>query len=358
MVAPPRPETVELTVDDFDYALPSRLVAQRPTTPRDAGRLMVLGRFTGGVRHTSVGDLPNELAPGDLLVANNSRVIPARLVGRKTETGGRVELLLLRQREDGCWLALAKPSRRLRRGAFLVVPPLVEGELPEIELSVVETGSDGQVVVAFAPPAPRRLGDYGSIPLPPYIAAPLNDPERYQTVYGSSVGSAAAPTAGLHFTPDLLANLEARGIGWAEVTLHVGLDTFRPMSVDRVRDHEIHREWCEVPDETARRVSQTRRRGGRVVAVGTTAARTLETLGAVWDPTAPAGLETMTELFVRPGYRWRVVDGLLTNFHLPRSTLLMMVSAFAGRQAVMRAYAAAVATEYRFFSFGDAMLIR
>ncbi len=358
MIASSRPNIVELSVDDFDYPLPPHLVAQTPVTPRDAGRLMVLGRFTGGIRHSRVRDLGSWLNPGDLLVANNSRVIPARLAARKAETGGRVEILLLRQREDGCWLALAKPSRRLRPGASLVVPPRVGGGLPDVELSVVDAASDGQLVIAFVPPVPTRLADYGGVPLPPYITAPLGDPERYQTVYGSSAGSAAAPTAGLHFTPDLIEDLRRSGIGWAEVTLHVGLDTFRPMSVDRVRDHRIHREWCSVPEETARRVALTRQRGGRVVAVGTTAARTLETLGADWHAATPTGLTTMTELFVLPGYRWRVVDALLTNFHLPRSTLLMMVSAFAGRQPVLRAYAAAVAAGYRFFSFGDAMLIR
>ncbi len=346
-----------LRVDDFDYDLPEELIAQRPLARRDQSRLLVLDRAIGELRHSVVADLPEWLDQGDLLVANNSRVFPARLSATRIPTGGRVELLLLRPEGGGRWSSLAKPSRRLRPGGRLLVEPR-QGSGTPLELEVVAIGDDGVVSLSIGTDGAGDLAAYGETPLPPYIRTSLGDPERYQPVYASSIGSAAAPTAGLHFTPGLLERLREKGIGWAEVTLHVGLDTFRPVHVERVTEHRIHREWFEVPEETAAAVADARRRGGRVVAVGTTAARTLETLAGHWDERRPAGTSGMTDLFIIPGYRWRLVDVLLTNFHLPRSTLLMMVSSFAGRSTLRDAYAAAIAEQYRFFSFGDAMLIR
>lgn len=348
----------QLRVEQFSYDLPPELIAQTPLPRRDASRLMILERETGTVRHRAMVDLPTWLRPGDLLVANNSRVFPGRLVARKEESGGRVEVLLVRPGDDGTWEALAKPTRRLRAGTRLLVGDGNDGGvLPPAAMAVEEVLEDGRVRLSVPSTILERLDRYGEMPLPPYIRTDLADAERYQTVYGSAVGSAAAPTAGLHMTEGLLARLRERGVGWAEVTLHVGLDTFRPVSVERVAEHRIHREWCEVPDKTALAVAATRRCGGRIVALGTTSARTLETLAARWDETAPTGFAGSTELFIVPGYGWRLVDALLTNFHLPRSTLLMMLASFAGQGPLRRAYEAAIAERYRFFSFGDAMLV-
>ncbi|CAA9542904.1 MAG: S-adenosylmethionine:tRNA ribosyltransferase-isomerase [uncultured Thermomicrobiales bacterium] len=348
-----------LRVDDFAYDLPEELIAQAPLARRDASRLLVLDRPSGGLEHATVADLPDLLDPGDLLVANNSRVIPARLAARKRDTGGRVELLLLRDEGEGVWTALAKPARRLAAGTALVVEPRAGASAPPLGVEVLECGDGGQVRVAVDATGPEPLAPYGTAPLPPYVRSALAEPERYQTVYAAEAGSAAAPTAGLHFGHDLLDALRRRGVGWAEVTLHVGLDTFRPVTTELVADHPIHREWCEVPASTARAVLATRGAGRRVIAVGTTAVRTLETLASDGLETAAvSGMKMETGLFILPGYRWKLVDAMITNFHLPRSTLLMMVSAFAGREAVRRAYAVAIEERYRFFSFGDAMLIR
>jgi len=343
-------------VADFDYDLPAELIAQTPLPDRDGSRLLVVERATGRFTHAAMRGIGEWLEVGDLLVANNSRVLPARLVGRKCDTGGRVELLLLRPLDRTRWSALAKAARRLRAGSRLRIPALSGAAMPALEVEITAVGGDGLVELRFLEDDPR-LDDYGVAPLPPYIRERLTDPERYQTVYASVIGSAAAPTAGLHFTPRLVEDLRARGIGWAEVTLHVGLDTFRPVTVERVGEHRIHREWCTVPDETAHAIAAAREGGKRVVAVGTTAARTLETLGGDWDPAAPRRMTAMTDLFIVPGYRWRVVDAMLTNFHLPRSTLLMMVSSLAGVETIRRAYDEAIRHRYRFFSFGDAMLI-
>jgi S-adenosylmethionine:tRNA ribosyltransferase-isomerase len=347
----------EIRVADFEYELPPELIAQTPLPQRDASRLLVLDRQTGAIHHTFIRQLGNRVRVGDLLVANNSRVLPARIYAKRLETGGRVELLLLHPSPGGCWTALARNARRLRPGMELIASPRPESGAPEARITVEARAEEGQVIVRFEPDAAAHLENYGEVPLPPYIHARLNDSERYQTVYAARIGSAAAPTAGLHFTPELIGRLAEQGVGWVEVTLHVGLDTFRPVIVDRVADHRIHTEWCEVPDATARLISVTRKTGGRVVAVGTTSARTLETLGHVWDERDPKGFVGPTDLFITPGYQWRVVDALLTNFHLPRSTLLMMVSALAGWENIRRAYEVAVAERYRFFSFGDAMLI-
>lgn len=343
-------------ISDFDYELPRNLIAQTPLSRRDGSRLLVLEKATGAIHHSHFVNLGDWLTPGDLLVANNSRVIPARLRGVRIPTGGAVEVLLLRK-IDGAWSALAKPARRLSPGSRIEFPariPAIGAAIATVE----EVTGEGEIRLRFEGEADERLNAYGETPLPPYITQSLGDEDRYQTVYGSAPGSAAAPTAGLHFTEPFIEQLRIGGIHWAEVTLHVGLDTFRPVTVERIEDHHIHREWCEVSPETAHAVAACRRRGGRVVAVGTTAARTLETLGRTWSDEDPAGMAGMTDMFILPGHRWRLVDALLTNFHLPRSTLLMLVSALAGREAILRAYTEAIDHGYRFYSFGDAMLIQ
>ncbi len=340
-----------LRTDDFDYDLPPEFIAQEPVEPRDHARLLVLHRDTGRVQHARFYELGRFLRPGDLLVANQTRVIPARLWGRKVPTGGKVELLLLRAEASDTWQALVR-GRGLVPGRRVALAAGLEAEI------VADLGGPLRRVRFNRPLDPQALAQVGQVPLPPYIHRPVRDPERYQTVYAREPGSAAAPTAGLHFTPRLLAELQQQGIGWATVTLHVGLDTFAPVKEDDPRQHRMHTEWCRVPAETAARIQATRARGGRVVAVGTTAVRTLETAALHARPGAViAPWEGDTDLFILPGFRFRVVDALITNFHLPRSTLLMLVSAFAGREQVLRAYETAKAHGYRFFSFGDAMLI-
>jgi S-adenosylmethionine:tRNA ribosyltransferase-isomerase len=348
-------EQGDLLAADFDYDLPEELIAQHPIEPRDASRLLVLDRSSGAIAHRGIRDLPGLLRQGDLLVANNSRVLPARLHGSRAPTGGRVELLLLRNLGDDRWRALARPARKLGPGEQI---RLHAGDQPTNAVVTVDQGEgDGQVVVRIPPDVARNLPRYGEMPLPPYIRARLEDQERYQTTYASVAGSAAAPTAGLHITPALREALRERGIGWAEVTLHVGLDTFRPLQSERVRDHRIHTEWCTVPQVSAEAIAATRAAGGRVITVGTTAARVLETLGREWDDAHPMGLTTDTNIFIVPGHEWRLVDGLLTNFHLPKSSLMLLVSALGGRERILAAYTDAIRERYRFFSFGDAMLI-
>ena len=349
------PMFAELLVAGFDYDLPQELIAQTPLERRDASRMLVLERRSGRITHSTVDRLREWLAPGDLLVANNSRVIPARLRGRKVPSGGAVEVLLLRN-DGGSWRALARPAKRLVRGSRLAFSSH-EGAR-ETAFAVVEEKLDGgEIRLRFEAGADDRLAELGEAPLPPYITTPLADAERYQTVYAKTPGSAAAPTAGLHFTERLIEELRASGIEWAEVTLHVGLDTFRPVTVSRVEEHHIHREWCEVSGETAATIAACRDRGRKVVALGTTAARTLETLGRAWREGARRAFRGETDVFIVPGHDWELVDGMLTNFHLPRSTLLMMVSALAGRDTILRAYEEAIKDRYRFYSFGDAMLI-
>ncbi len=335
---------------DFDYHLPQSLIAQEPATPRDSARLMVLARDSGQITHAVFREVGRFLRPGDLLVANRTRVLPARLFARKAGTGGRVEILLLRREAPALWQALVR-GRGLTAGKRLTLPQGLEAEIVAV--------LDGPLRrIRFSRPLDDTLSRWGEVPLPPYIHRPLDDPERYQTVFAQEAGSAAAPTAGLHFTPQLLARLQRQGIGFTTVTLHVGLDTFAPVKEDDPRAHKIHTEWCEVSAEAARRINSTRARGGRIVAVGTTTVRTLETAarhaapGQVVSPWVGD-----TDLFILPGFQFRVVDALITNFHLPRSTLLMLVSAFAGRERILQAYEAAKAAGYRFFSFGDAMLI-
>ena len=350
-------QRAELRTGEFDFQLPPERIAQTPVEPRDSSRLLVIHRDTGQLEHRLFREIGDYLRPGDLLVANDSRVLPGRLWARRA-TGGRVELLLLRDLEDGWWEALARPAHRLRVDERLTLESLRagdEGDLRPETCLVGERTPSGGVRVRFGVPAEEVAARFGALPLPPYIHAPLADPERYQTVYSRVMGSAAAPTAGLHFTPSLLVALLAAGVRLAFVTLHVGLDTFRPVRAERIIEHVMHAEFVAVPDATAEAIREAKREGRRVIAVGTTAVRSLESWAANEQP--PAGWSGWTRLFIYPGYRFQVVGALITNFHLPRSTLLMLVSAFAGRDLIRRAYDEAIAQGYRFYSFGDTSLI-
>jgi S-adenosylmethionine:tRNA ribosyltransferase-isomerase len=335
-------------LSDFDYPLPPDRIAQHPLEPRDSSRLLVLHRENGVTEHRRFTDLLDYLRPGDLFVLNNSRVLPARVFGRKP-TGGAVELLFLRRISPGHWEALCSPGRRLPPGSVV----LVGEESPE-RIEIGERTEAGGRIVRFSNVEGEMevLERYGKMPLPPYIKAELEDPERYQTVYSREPGSAAAPTAGLHFTPGLMDRVKAKGVEFAEVTLHVGLDTFRPIKQESLDGHRMHAEVCEIGPEAAEKIN---RRKGRLFAVGTTSVRTLESM-AEEDGTVRAGRRE-TRLFITPGYRFRAVEAMVTNFHLPRSTLLVLVSAFAGRENILRAYREAIDREYRFYSFGDAMLL-
>lgn len=349
MTAGRRDDSVK--VAEFDYSLPEELIAQVPVEPRDSSRLLVMRRDSGDTEHTVFREIPRYLREGDLLVLNNTRVIRARLLGHK-ETGGSVEVFLLRRLEGDLWEVLVRPGKRLRPGARV---SFAGGELQAIVEDV--TGFGGRTVRLIA-----RNGDVrsaiertGHVPLPPYIHRGIEDPGRYQTVYASEEGSVAAPTAGLHFTTGLLDRVRSSGISTVFLTLHVGLGTFRPVQVEDVEEHEMHAEYYSIGDEATRAINETRSRGGRVVAVGTTAVRTLETAAGA-DGLVSAG-SGWTRMFIYPGYRFKVISGLVTNFHLPRSTLLMLVCAFGGTGNVLRAYAEAVRMRYRFYSFGDAMLV-
>jgi len=344
-----------LRVEQFDYDLPPELIAQVPLDDRDASRLLVVERSTSRVHHDAVRNLPALLRAGDLVVVNNTRVFAGRLRGRRA-TGGKVEFLLLR-REEGRWLALAKPAKRLDVGETVTLTAEDPVHVGRSTARVLTSLGEGLVEIALSDHVEAHLESVGAMPLPPYVRERLANHERYQTVYATELGSAAAPTAGLHMTQCLLEDLRGTGINVGYATLHVGLDTFRPVTVERVADHVIHREWCEIGPELAEQIVETRRHGGRVIAIGTTTARTLETFGAKGGDGLAGGWAGWTDIFITPGYRWTVVDGMLTNFHLPRSTLLMMVSAFAGSELVRTAYERAIAERYRFYSFGDAMLI-
>ena len=335
---------------DFWYDLPEELIAQTPLERRDGSRLMVLNRETGEIQHKHFYDVIDYLNPGDCLVMNDSRVLPARLMGHRP-TGGVVEVLLLRDLGNKCWECLCKPGRKMQVGNEVIFG---DGELTAV---VREVREDGNRVVEF-----RYEGIFlevlerlGKMPLPPYIKEELQDQERYQTVYSKVLGSAAAPTAGLHFTPELLEQIKAKGVNIGYVTLHVGLGTFRPVKEDEITDHEMHSEYCVISQETADLINRTKANGGRCICVGTTSCRTLESWAAEdGHMEAKAG---WTNIYIYPGYRFKVMDGLVTNFHLPESTLIMLVSAFAGREHVLAAYEEAVREKYRFFSFGDAMFI-
>jgi len=350
-------------LDDFDYSLPPALIAQTPIEPRDAARLLLLDRTQPGLGDHHVRDLPQVLKPGDLLVLNDTRVLPARLWARKRRTGGRVEILLLRREAAQTWEALVG-GKGLRPGVELeLVGRPVEAVAPAAPIFVrIEHDLGGaRRLLHFSSPITPELERVGEMPLPPYIHERLADPGRYQTVYARSPGSAAAPTAGLHFTPELLRELQARGIGLAYVTLHVGLDTFAPITETSVESHAMHSEWMSLSQGAAESVNRARAAGGRVIAVGTTSVRALESAAEQaerqGDPNQLAAWEGATRLYIVPGYRFRIVQAMITNFHLPRSTLLVMVSAFAGRERILAAYAEAQARGFRFYSFGDAMLI-
>lgn len=340
-----------MTTKDFYYDLPQELIAQTPLDDRTASKLLVLGRENGEITHRVFRDITDYLQEGDCLVMNNTRVIPARLYGVKEGSGGKIEFLLLKRLELDCWEVILKPGKKAKPGSRFVFG---DGLLRAEVLEVVE---DGKRVVRFEYDGvwEEILDKLGEMPLPPYIKEKLEDKERYQTVYSKIEGSAAAPTAGLHFTQELLEKIRAKGVKIAYLTLHVGLGTFRPVSVENVEEHIMHTEHYEVSAEAAEIINQTRKNGGRIIAVGTTSVRTLETVAAE-DGSVKAELGD-TNIFIYPGYRFKAVDGIITNFHLPESTLLMLVSAFAGKDHIFAAYREAVAQRYRFFSFGDAMFI-
>lgn len=340
-----------MKTSDFNYDLPQELIAQTPLDRRDGSRLMTLDKTTGEIGHHHFYDLPQFLRPGDCLVLNNSRVLPARLIGHRP-TGGAVEILLLVDKGGDVWECLVRPGKKLREGARVTFG---DGQL---QAEVQEVLPDGNRLVHFEYKGIflEVLEELGRMPLPPYIKAELKDQERYQTVYSKVVGSAAAPTAGLHFTPELLEQIENMGVKLCYVTLHVGLGTFRPVKEDEITDHTMHSEYCVIPQETADLINETKKNGGRVICVGTTSCRTIESQAAE-DGTMRASAG-WTDIFIYPGYKFKVLDALVTNFHLPESTLIMLVSALAGREHVLAAYQQAVEERYRFFSFGDAMFIQ
>ena len=352
-----------MRTSDFEYDLPPELIAQTPLEPRDSSRLLVLDRATGHIQHRGFAEIIDHLRSGDVLVFNDSRVIPARLHGRRSGTGGKVELLLLRRESPGIWQALGQPGRSLRPGSIIKVeegkaplnPPFIKGGL---EVEILASNADGVKTVRVSDEeAIHRLGE---MPLPPYIHRRLEEPERYQTVYARPMGSAAAPTAGLHFTRPILQRLEEAGVEMVFLTLHVGLDTFRPVKAKDPRKHKIHTEYYELDDEAAGTLDRARREGRRIIAVGTTSVRVLEQVAQSLPQEEHGDLKAargQAGLFILPGHRFQMVDALVTNFHLPRSTLLMLVSALVGRERVLAAYREAIRERYRFYSFGDAMLI-
>ena len=341
-----------MNIKDFDFDLPEELIAQTPLEKRDSSKLLVIDRKTHDMVDTHFDHILDELNPGDALVMNNTRVLPARLYGEKPDTHGHVELLLLKNTQGDQWEVLAKPAKRLRVGAKVSfgdgrLTATVKEELDHGG-RIVEFDYDGIFL--------EVLESLGEMPLPPYIHEKLDDPERYQTVYAKENGSAAAPTAGLHFTQDLLEKIEAKGVKLVYLTLHVGLGTFRPVSVDNIDEHEMHSEFYTLSEEAAQTLRDVKAAGGRVVAVGTTSIRTLETIGSKFNGEIKAD-SGWTNIFIKPGYDFKVVDAFSTNFHLPKSTLVMLVSAFAGREFVLEAYQHAIDQHYRFFSFGDAMFV-
>ena len=340
-----------MKTSDFYYDLPQELIAQTPLDRRDGSRLMVLDKDTGAVKHMHFYDLPSLLRPGDCLVLNDSRVLPARLLGHREPGGGAAEVLLLNDKGDKTGECLVRPGKKMKPGTKL---SFGDGLLTA---EVTETLEGGNRLVRFHYDGIflELLEQLGKMPLPPYIKAELQDPERYQTVYSREVGSAAAPTAGLHFTKELLEQIQAMGVSLAYVTLHVGLGTFRPVKEEEITDHEMHSEYCMISKETAETINETRRKGGRVICVGTTSCRTIESWAAE-DGTLKESAG-WTNIYIYPGYRFKVLDALITNFHLPESTLVMLVSALAGREHILAAYEEAVREKYRFFSFGDAMFI-
>ena len=340
-----------MKTSDFYYDLPEELIAQTPLERRDGSRLMVLDRETGALEHRHFFDLPDYLRPGDCLVLNDSRVLPARLLGHRVPSGGAVEVLLLKDKGDGVWECLTKPGRKTKAGTEL---SFGDGALTATVLEALDTGNR-LIRFHYQGIFLEILEQLGKMPLPPYIKEELEDGERYQTVYSRVNGSAAAPTAGLHFTKGLLEQIAAKGVSIAYVTLHVGLGTFRPVKAEEITDHHMHAEFCMISAETAELLNRTKEQGGRIVCVGTTSCRTLESFADAQGRFSETS--GWTDIFIYPGYRFKAMDALVTNFHLPESTLVMLVSAFAGREHVLNAYRTAVQERYRFFSFGDAMFI-
>ncbi|KAA6448767.1 tRNA preQ1(34) S-adenosylmethionine ribosyltransferase-isomerase QueA [Bacillus swezeyi] len=342
-----------MKVDLFDFELPERLIAQVPLKERDASRLMVLDKETGGITHSTFKHIIDFLEAGDCIVLNDTRVLPARLFGVKEETGAKVEVLLLKQEEGDGWETLVKPAKRVKRGTVLTFG---DGRLTAVCTEELDHGGR-KIEFRYEGIFYEVLESLGEMPLPPYIKEQLDDKERYQTVYSKKQGSAAAPTAGLHFTEEILDALKEKGVHIAFITLHVGLGTFRPVSAETVEEHDMHAEFYEMTAETAAALNQVKQKGGRIISVGTTSTRTLETIASEHDGRFQEA-RGWTSIFIYPGYAFRAIDGMITNFHLPKSSLIMLVSALAGREHVLSAYRTAVEHEYRFFSFGDAMLIK
>jgi len=341
-----------MDVNLFDFDLPEELIAQTPLKDRSSSRLLVLNKHSGEINHGHFRDLVSFLKPGDTLVLNDTRVIPARLFGVKEETGAGIEILLLKQLVDDRWETLVKPGKKVKPGTVI---DFGEGKMKGI--CEASTDAGGRIIrFEYTGIFNEILDELGQMPLPPYIKERLDDPERYQTVFAKNPGSAAAPTAGLHFTKEYLQELQSRGIQVAYITLHVGLGTFRPVQVENILEHHMHAEYYSVTEETANLINQCKQRGGKVIAVGTTVTRTLETIGREYDGKMVA-TSGWTDIFIYPGFEFTVIDGLLTNFHLPKSTLVMLVSSIAGRENVLKAYNEAIEQRYRFFSFGDAMLL-
>lgn len=352
----------DFLLSSYTYNLPPALIAQSPAEPRDSSRLLIVDSRRG-TTHATFRDLPDWLKPGDLLVLNNTRVIPARLYGHKS-TGSKLEILLIEERSPNCWLALVKPGKRFPMGATINFDAMGKTSSSNNSLQAKVIGKDeatGGRILQFALPTGKSLwsllDEYGQLPLPPYITDSNAPEERYQTVYAEEPGAIAAPTAGLHFTPELLAKLQTQGIDQTQITLHVGIGTFRPVETEYIKEHAMHQEWIEVSESTVAKIKETKARGGRVIAVGTTVTRALEGAAAETTSGLIEPFRGQTKLFIYPGYQWQVVDGLITNFHLPGSSLLMLVSAMIGRENLLRLYQQAIALEYRFYSFGDAMLI-
>ena len=343
-----------MKTSDFDYSLPTELIAQTPVEPRDWARLMILNRSDKSLEHRRFFEIVDYLKRGDVLVFNDSRVIPARLSGRKSDTGGRVEILLLHRLSPNNWETLVKPAKRVKMGSRLELGE--DSQQPKVTAEVVGVKEEGIRVIAFS--NENLLVELGQTPLPPYIHSPLKDQERYQTVYANTAGSVAAPTAGLHFTPELMGNITDKGVQCLFVTLHIGLDTFLPVRESDPTKHPMHREYGILSQQTAHNLSQAKREGRRIICVGTTAVRLVEAAAQASSPADMLPFEDWVSLFILPGYRFQITDALITNFHLPKTTLLMLVSAFAGKDAIDNSYREAIAQKYRFYSFGDAMLIQ
>ena len=352
-------------LSSYSYKLPEKLIAQTPIVPRDNSRLLIVDSLKSHV-HSVFHRLTDWLLPGDLLILNNTRVIPARLYGYKS-TGTKIEILLLEKQENSCWLALVKPGRRLPIGTEIFFDPKNNQQENQEQLKarvIARDEATGGRILQFALPAnyswQEVLADYGQIPLPPYISSEQSQPHQYQTIYAEQPGAVAAPTAGLHFTSQLLTKLSAQGIQQAYITLHVGIGTFRPVETEKITDHAMHQEWVEISPQVVEQIKETKARGGRVIAVGTTAVRAIEgaaTVSGVREGQVLQSFRGKTNLFIYPGYDWQIVDGLITNFHLPYSSLLMLVSALIGRERLLNLYQEAIENQYRFYSFGDAMLI-